>query len=55
MSILEIILYSVIGIATIIWVTIVVVKWVKKRKKKIIRGGMRYGNDPKIEDYEDED
>lgn len=33
MSILEIILYALIGGATAIYVTVTIVKWVKNRKK----------------------
>ena len=32
MSILEIILYSVIGIATLIWVSVVIYKAIKRKK-----------------------
>ena len=34
MSVLEIILYSVLGIATLTYVTITIVKWTKHKKKK---------------------
>ena len=34
MSILEIILYSIIGIATVVWCTVMIVKAFKKKKEK---------------------
>ena len=33
MSVLEIILYALIGGATVIYVTVTIVKWIKGRKK----------------------
>ena len=55
MSILEIILYSALGIGVTLYVIYTIIKWKKSKKKKIKRGGLRYGNDPKEEDEEDEE
>ncbi len=35
MSVLEIILYALIGGATAIYVTVTIIKWIKNRKKNV--------------------
>ena len=37
MSILEIILYAIIGVATVVWCTVMIVKAVRKKKGKITK------------------